>query len=417
MTKPLTIAAIGCGGRTRTYFKLAAEQPKRYQIIAAADPDANRLDEAKALSANPDFRRFHDDKAILGEERLADIMIIGTQDRYHVEQGIAAMELGYHLLLEKPMAVEPEGVERLAAVAKKHQRRVIVCHVLRYTPFYQVIRNAVSEGRIGKLTNFNATEGLTPWHYAHAFVRGQWSNRSESSPMILAKCCHDMDILRWIVDSPCRQVASFGRLSHFRAEAAPVGAPKRCLDGCPVADTCHYNAEKYLNEHRDFWLPIAMSGTEGASDLDIRDFLQSTRWGHCVYHTDNDVVDHQSLALDFDSGVTGTFTMHAFGGGRNLELYGTEGRIYAGEQIHQQTGHMVLHMDLDGKETPIDFETVEGGYDGHFGGDQGIMNALYDEMTVVEDAMLTSLEVSVESHRMAFAAEESRLSGQVVRLD
>lgn len=413
---PLKIAAIGCGPRTRTYCTLAAKYPDRYCVVAAADPDAARVKSVAAVSGNPDFQCFHDDKEILAQPQLADVMIIGTQDAEHAGHAIAAMERGYHLLLEKPIAPNPSDIQRIYDVAVRLDRRVTVCHVLRYTPFYGKLRQLLQEGWIGQLITLNAVEGVEPFRQAHSFVRGHWSNTKTSSPMILAKSCHDLDIIRWLVDAPCQRISSFGSNTWFHSGNKPEGAPLRCTDGCPVENECFYNAKRYFGEEREK-LNFIMSGMENTTRQQQEDWLKSSPWSRCVYQCDNDTVDHQTVNMEFANSVTATFTMTAFDHGRNIEVYGTKGRIKGGDFLHRLTGSWFHFESHDGRRETFDIEIPEGGYDGHLGGDGGMMNRLFDEMTGPKDAMTSPLGVSLESHFMAFAAERARLAGQVVRLD
>lgn len=414
-TDPLRLAAIGCGARTRTYLRLAARQPGRYTIVAAADPDETRLANVAAASGNPGFRSFRDDKAILAEPQLADVMIIGTQDALHAEHAVAAMERGYHLLLEKPIAPDPLDVERIRQTADRLRRRVVVCHVLRYTPLYRTIKGMLADGCIGELITLNAVEGVDPWHHAHSFVRGHWSDTRRSSPMILAKSCHDLDLIRWIAGAPCSRIASFGSNTYFHPSSSPEGAPSRCTDGCPAESRCLYNARRYLGD-QGRWLGHVMNGSETASPAERERWLAESPWSRCVYQCGNDTVDHQVVNMAFASGVTATFTMTAFDSGRSIQIFGTEGRLRAGESVHRDTGKWIVLEGHDGSRQLVGLDLAGEGHGGHLGGDEGLVDALYGEMTGPEESMTSPLEESVESHRMAFAAEQSRLAGSLVHL-
>lgn len=417
MNNPLTLAAIGCGGRTRTYLGLAAQRPEQFRVVAAADPIPARLDMTRTLSRNPDFQSFPDDKSLLAVPRLADILVIGTQDAYHVAPCLAAMEKGYDILLEKPISPKPEEILLLDQRARELGRRVLVCHVLRYTPFYQKVKELIDCGALGEVVAIHATEGVGTWHQAHSYVRGHWAVREKGSPMILAKSCHDLDILSWLMDAPCRSVASFGDLRHFTAAHRPAGAPDRCTDGCPVADTCPYNALRYIDEHRS-WLQWIMDGGDTASADEVTAWLNTSPWGRCVYACDNDVVDRQVLALHFEDGKTATFTMTAFDSGRNIEVMGTRATLRGGDFLKHEFGcDLLLREHHSRRSEKIHLTVEEGGYDGHAGGDVGLVRQLYHEMTTgPADAMKSSLARSVESHLLAFAAEESRMSGQTVHM-
>ncbi|MCK6487650.1 MAG: Gfo/Idh/MocA family oxidoreductase [Planctomycetes bacterium] len=409
----LSLVGVGCGHRTLTYCDLAARQPHRYRVVAGADPVASRLDMVRKASRNPQFRGFASDRELFAAGKLADVAVIGTQDDYHVEPCLRAMELGYDVLLEKPIAQDPREVVRLLAAAERLGRRVLVCHVLRYAPFYEQVKAILATGALGELASIDAREGVVAFHQAHSFVRGHWAVRGRSNPMIVAKCCHDMDIISWLVDRPCLRIGSFGSLGHFNAANAPAGAPPRCTDGCPVASSCPYNAMLYASKHRGY-LKHVYDHALDASEDDIRAWLTTSPWGRCAYRCDNDVVDRQVLALEFASGLTGTFTMTAFDHGRNLTICGTRAVLRGGDAVKELCGHDIVVEGLHGGRTYYDVDPMAGGYAGHGGGDPGLVHALADELAKPDPrSMRTGLHASVDSHLMAFAAEESRLAGGV----
>ena len=411
----LKLAAIGCGSRTFIYFELAAKQPELYEIVAAADHSPARLAKARALSQNPAFREFHDDVAILAEPKLADLMIIATQDAFHFGHASAALRKGYDLLLEKPISTNLRDVLALEKLARDLGRRVTVCHVLRYTPFYRKVKAIIASGVLGEIVSVEATEGVEPWHQSHSFVRGHWSVMEKSTPMIIAKSCHDMDILSWLIDSPCTALGSFGGIQHFRAEKAPAGAPQRCTDGCPVGDTCLYNAHRYLGDQKR-WLDVIYDRAKTATDAEITDWLRTSPWGRCVYHCDNTAVDHQTVNLNFASGATCTFTMTAFSEGRDLAIFGTKGRLLSGERVKKTAGcDLVVEVFATRKLERITIDLEKDG--GHGGGDAGLIRALHAEKSKPRpEYMESSLQKSVESHVMGFAAEESRRTGRTLDL-
>ena len=414
-SKRLRIAAIGCGSRTFIYFELAAKQPELYEIVAAADHAPARLAKARALSKNPAFREFPDDVAILAEPKLADLMIIATQDAFHFGHASAALRKGYDLLLEKPISTNLRDVLALEKLAADLGRKVLVCHVLRYTPFYRKVKEIVTSSALGPIITFEATEGVEPWHQGHSFVRGHWAVVEKATPMIIAKSCHDTDILSWLVDSPCVSLSSFGGIMHFRADQAPAGAPARCTDGCPVGDTCLYNAHRYLGDRKN-WLEIIYDRAKTATDAEIIAWLRTSPWGRCVYHCDNTAVDHQTVNMQFASGATGTFTMTAFSEGRDLAIFGTKARLLAGERVKRTAGCDIIIEDH--ATHALQRITIDHEKDGwHGGGDAGLVRMLYSELNKPRSQdMESSLQKSVESHLMGFAAEESRQTGRTLNL-
>ncbi len=417
-TTPLRLACIGCGARAQTYTQLAARRPDRFQIVAGADPVSQRVEKIRGISHHADFRGFPSAEAILSAGRLADVMIVATQDNFHFEHCRGALRLGYDVLLEKPIATRLDQALEIGRLATEGQRRVMVCFVLRFAAFYRKVREIIQSGALGDLVSIQANEGVMPWHQAHSFVRGHWAVVGKSSPMILSKCCHDVDVIHWLVGRPCRRVASFGSLEFFRAERAPTGAPGRCTDGCPVGDTCAYNALRYTTDMRTPWLGMVHDRAAEASVEEITAWLRTSPWGRCVYRCDNDAVDRQVLALEFEGGVTGTFTMTAFENGRHIEVYGTRGVLKGGETYRHHFGAHLILFPHEGQPVRYTVQAQDGGYELHGGGDAGLVDALYDEMTEPRGAALEAdLDSTLHSHVMAFAAEQARLTGRVVPLD
>ncbi len=415
--KPLTLACIGCGARAQTYTQLAARRPDRFQIVAGADPVSDRVEKIRRISSNPDFRGFSSAEAILAAGKLADVMIIATQDNFHYGHCQGALRLGYDVLLEKPIATRLEQVREIERLTQEVNRRVMVCFVLRFAAFYRKVKEIIDSGALGELVSIQANEGVDPWHQAHSFVRGHWSVVSQSSPMILSKCCHDTDIIHWLAGRRCTRVASFGSLECFRSERAPVNAPARCTDGCPVGEQCSYNALRYTNDMRFPWLSMVYDRAQEASVEEITAWLRTSPWGRCVYRCDNDAVDRQVLALEFEGGVTGTFTMTAFATGRHLEICGTKGVLKGGESYRQHFGTHLILLPHEGEPVRYTVQAEDGGYELHGGGDAGLVNILYDEMTKPPGAPLEAgIESTVHSHLIGFAAEEARLNRRVVDL-
>jgi len=415
---PLTFAIIGCGSRGRTYAQAISRTPDRYQIVAVADPNPDRVARLQAIAGNESVRVFANDRELLTAGKLADIVIITTQDADHVQPCAAAMAVGYDVILEKPIAPTFREVRWLETEAERLGRRVLVCHILRYTPFYTQIKALLDSGAIGRIATVTATEGVGPFHQAHSYVRGHWSVVENCTPMIIAKCSHDLDILSWLIEAPCERVSSFGSLAHFTARQRPVGAPDRCIEGCPVAATCDYDAQRYLTDQRH-WLQWVFDGGVDAPDDAIKDWLRTSPWGRCVYHGENTAVDRQVVAMEFTNDVTATLTMTAFDTGRSLEVRGTDGVLRAGSTVRDFTGHDIALTDhRTGRTIYHDVPLKEGEYAGHGGGDEGLIEAVEAEWRNPNPAqMRSSLQRSVESHAMGFAAEDARLSGAVISME
>ncbi len=414
MRKKITVAICGFGNRgAEAYGSYQMLHPDEMEIVAVADPRPARRALAVKEYGVPEDRCFTSGEAMLAQEKLADVMFITTQDSDHIRFAIPALEKGYHLLLEKP--ISPSLDECVALREKAHEtgRIVVVCHVLRYTQFYQKLKELLVCGAIGKLESVVATENVAYWHFAHSYVRGNWRRADESSPVILAKSCHDMDILRYLVGKPCLRVSSFGDLDWFRAINAPLGSAARCLD-CQVKADCPYDAEKiyltnpasgYFGGHRQWPLTVL---TNDVTEEGIRKALQVGPYGRCVYRCDNDVADHQTVNLEFEGGVTAVFNLSAFTEGcyRTIRLMGSLGELEG--NLDEQK---VTLRPFGGPEKVFTLDPVEGEYAGHGGGDARMMEQLCLLISEGGRDALTSIDVSVESHLMAMAAEESRLHG------
>ena len=414
MSKPVTFAICGCGARgLEAYAPYQDAHPEEMKIVAGADCRPERLAMLRERYGVRPERCFPSDEALLAQPRLADVMIVATQDRQHVPAALAALDKGYHVLLEKPISPSLEECRALREKARETGRTVVVCHVLRYTRFYAALEALLRRGEVGRLETIDAIEHVAYWHQAHSFVRGNWRRSDETSPMILAKSCHDMDILRWLAGEPCLRVQSFGSLDYFRAENAPEGAAPRCLDGCKCKDECPYDAEKiYITDPRTSirgqgaaW-PCGVLASE-PNEEKIWAALRTGPYGRCVFHCDNDVVDHQTVNLEFANNIHATFTMTAFTQDchRTIKATGTLGEVEG--DMERNT----LTLRRFGKpEQVIDLREEGGEFSGHGGGDFGLMRQFCRLIREGGEA-LTGVDASVESHVMALAAEASRLDG------
>jgi predicted dehydrogenase len=318
--------------------------------------------------------------------------------------------------LEKPAAQKIGEVLELNALAEKLGRRVMVCYVLRYTPFYRKVKEIIDSGVLGDIISVNANEGVMPWHQAHSFVRGHWADTEKASPMIVAKCCHDMDILHWLIGRRCRKLSSFGALTYFCAENAPEGAPARCTDGCPHRGECMYDAHRYAADCREPWLAQILDRYATATTEEIESWLKESPWGRCVYRCDNTAVDHQVVNMEFGDDITVTFTMTAFESGRHIEIYGTKAVLRAGEFYREQSGADIHVIEHNGSKKSYTVEVPEDeGNAFHGGGDAGLINNLYEEMTLADPASASaSLQNALHGHIMAFAAAQARQTGEVI---
>ncbi|HEY3322460.1 MAG TPA: Gfo/Idh/MocA family oxidoreductase [Planctomycetota bacterium] len=417
MSTPLTIACIGCGARAQTYTQLMSTRPEQFRIVAGSDPMPQRVEKIRGFSGNPQFRGFDSAEAMLAAGKLADVVIIATQDNAHYGNCCAALKLGYNVLLEKPISTRPEQVLEIQRLANRANRRVMVCFVLRFAAFYRKIKEIIQSGALGDITGIQANEGVDPWHQCHSFVRGHWSVTGKASPMIISKCCHDTDIVHWLVGRRCVRLSSFGSLGFFKKENAPTGAPARCTDDCPVAKTCPYYALRYSTDMRFPWLTMVYDRAKEASEQEIVEWLRTSPWGRCAFRCDNDAVDRQVLAMEFEGGIAGTFTMTAFEHGRHIEVYGTKGVLKGGETYLKHFGANLILFPHESQPQRISVQAEDGGYELHGGGDPGLVKALYDEMSAPAGAPLAaSIDSTVHSHIIGFAAEEARVTGETIVL-
>ncbi len=414
MNKPITVAICGCGNRgLEAYAPFALKYPDKMKVVAGADIKPERLRMLRERFDVPEEMCFASDLELLAQPRLADVMIVATQDRLHIRPAMAALEKGYHLLLEKPISSSLDECIALREKAHECGRAVVVCHVLRYTKFYSVLEKLLREGAVGKLQTIDAMEHVAYWHFAHSYVRGNWRREDESSPMILAKCCHDMDIIRWLAGSKCRSVQSFGSLDWFRAENAPQGSAERCLD-CGVKDACPYDAEKiYITNKASGFRSIGPRWpgnvlVDRPTEEALYDHLRHGPYGRCVYHCDNDVCDRQTVSMEFENGVLATFTVSAFTEAcyRYVRVTGTMG------DIEGNLDDNILKIHRFGEpEEVIDIGRIIEEYAGHGGGDFGMLHYLCDLLESGDTRGLTGIDASVESHLMGLAAEISRHDG------
>lgn len=421
----ITVALAGLGSRGKDAYAVTAKCfPEKMEIVAVADIDKAKVEEVAREYEIPDKACYSSAEEMLKQDRLADVMFISTQDRQHVGQAIPALRKGYHLLLEKPISPDLDECRELVKVAKECNRHVIVCHVLRYTPYYSKLKEVIEEGAIGDVVSVMSLENVGYWHQAHSFVRGNWRNSETTSPMILQKCCHDMDLLLWLTGKTCESVSSFGSIYLFKEECAPEGAAKRCMDGCKVKEQCPFDAEKiYLKHHK---IGAEQNYTKWPLDVlalhpsveTITEAVRTGPYGRCVYHCDNNVVDHQVVNLNMTDGSTISHTMCAFTatGSRYSKIMGTKGEIVA-----DMTDNLIIITRFGEKESEvIDISTIATDFFGHGGGDTRMVEEFLDMLIEGKGptGKTTSVEQSMESHYAALAAEQSRLAGgAVVKLE
>lgn len=412
--KKFTLSILGCGSRGGdAYGALAFSEKEKFQIVSICDPDNFKLEKYGKLFGVEKSNLFTSEEDFL-KERRSDALVIATLDKDHVRQCLKAMALGYDILLEKPISSDENELYALLEAQQKYGNKVLVCHVLRYAPAFVKVKELLESGVVGKLVNIDSTEQVAFWHYVHSYVRGNWRRSEETSPMILAKCCHDLDLLQYYAKSRAESVSSIGSLSYFKEENAPKDAALRCTD-CRYKETCPYSVfNVYIKKWKDSgcpenWWPYNVVAPDvPVTEEKLMKAISTGKYGRCVFHSDNNVVDNQITTIHFENGVNAVLKMIAFSYdiGRITLFYGTDGEI----ELDETRGIIVVKPF--GKETMtinINDLVVNDSF-GHGGGDYGTINAFYD-MLCGKDNPETSLSKSVESHLMGIAAEKSRLNG------
>ncbi len=420
MSEKNKVIVIGAGLRGKAYAEIMKNEfPEDFEVVGVAEPVADRRKYIVDMHGVAPENATESWEPLLERERFADIAVIGTMDRDHIAPALAAIEKGYNLLLEKPIAPTPEDCMKIVEAAEKKGVFVLVCHVLRFTDFFIALKSIIDSGEIGKIVNIQHFEGVGNVHQSHSFVRGNWGVESESSFMLLQKSCHDTDILAWLIGKKCKKVQSFGALTYFKEENAPEGAPERCIDGCPHADECPYNSVKlYLEDEKNMWFRRSSTKLMEPTNADVEKVLRETRYGKCVFRAGNDVVDHQVVNLEYEDDICVSFTMSAFNlGGRVIRIMGTKGEIEArmeGNVIKVRNLITKTERDHDA-HAKVAGETIVSG---HGGGDSGIIRALRDLLHGERWGSVCEIRESADSHIAAFAAEESRRrGGELVYID
>ena len=412
--RPVTAITLGAGSRGNTYGEYALAFPEELDIVGVAEPIPIRNERYTKKHAIPEGNRFKTWEDVFTRPRFADAVIISTPDPLHYGPCMAALERGYDVLLEKPIAPKEQECRDILARTKKTGRVVAVCHVLRYAPYFVQLRELVQSGAIGELVSIQHLEPISHVHMAHSYVRGNWHNKNGQNPIILAKSCHDLDILRWIVGKPCTRIVAMGSLKWFKRDNAPTGSAERCTDGCAVESSCPYSALRIYHRNRT-WLYVFDLPEEKEKQGDaILEYLRTTNYGRCVYRMDNNQEDHYITSIEFDGGVTATFSMEAFTSyeGRRTRVMGSMGDIVGDMKTFTLTDFRT------GKSTEYDATKVKEVENykqaGHGGGDMLLVRDWVRAVAEHNPDLLTStIDASIESHIMGFRAEESRKSGRI----
>jgi predicted dehydrogenase len=414
--KPVTLVVIGAGSRGFTYAEYASQNPELARVVGVAEPRPYYREKMAQEFQVPAENVTADWRELARRDRFADAVIIATPDKLHAEPAVAFASKGYAMLLEKPMAPTAQDCRRIVQAVQERGNLFAVAHVMRYTHYTQKLKELVDGGIIGEVVSIQHLEPVGYWHQAHSFVRGNWRNTAESSFMLLAKSCHDIDWLRYIIGKRCIQVSSFGSLTHFKKDQKPIAAGNatRCLD-CAHEPDCPYSARKlYLGllERGYAWWPVDVI-TSDLTPEGVTRALREGPYGRCVYECDNDVVDHQVVNLLYEGGVTASFTMTAFTeqADRKTSIFGTRGELRGdGREI-------TIYDFLTNKTQVIDTSVAESVTSGHGGGDFGLMSRFIAAVASGDASLILSgAQETLETHLTTFIAEQSRLEGRTLEV-
>lgn len=406
LDKPVSAIVCGAGNRGNVYGGYALQHPDQLDIVGVAEPIAVRNDCYAQKHAIKTENRFNTWEDVFKRPKFADAVIITTPDNLHYGPCMKALEMGYDVLLEKPISPSEKECRDILAMTKKTGRIVAVCHVLRYAPYFVKLKEIMDSGVLGQIMSIQHLEPIEHIHMSHSYVRGNWHNSKETTPIILAKSCHDLDILRWMTGKPCKSVQAFGSLDWFKEKNAPAGSTARCSDGCAVEDKCPYSAlEIYYRKRQRNYVFDLPEDTAKQADYVLQQ-LKTTNYGRCVYRMDNDQPDHYTTNILFDGGLTASFSMEAFTSyeGRRTRVMGSLGDVVG------DMSSFVMTDFLTGQKTEWKQAT-----DGHGGGDWRLAANWIQAVAKHDASLLTSsIDQSIESHIMGFMAEESRINKKVM---
>ncbi|MCX6242587.1 MAG: Gfo/Idh/MocA family oxidoreductase [Bacteroidetes bacterium] len=414
--RPITAITCGAGNRGNVYGGYAANFPGQIRIIGVAEPIPIRNERYTKIHHIPEENRFKTWEDVFKRPKFADAVIITMPDNLHYVPCMTALEMGYDVLLEKPMAQTEQECRDILAKVKNTGRIVAICHVLRYTPYFIKMKQLIADGAIGELISFQHMEPIYHIHMSHSYVRGNWHNSKETTPIILAKSCHDLDILRWMIGKPCKDIVAMGDLKWFRKENAPAGSTSRCMDGCAAEAGCPYSALKVYGGSRDWTYVFDLPDDKDKQQAAVIEYLRTTNYGRCVYDMDNDQPDHYITSMRFDGNITANFSMEAFTsyGGRRTRVMGAMGDMVGDmEELNLtdfRTGKSV-------KLVPRAEDLDQLKNSGHGGGDWSLMRDFILSVSNQDPKYLTStIDQSIESHVMGFAAEKSRATQQIIQV-
>lgn len=409
----MRLVIIGAGQRGMIYAEYASDTMNA-EICAVIDPDIERREFAAKKFRIPREMQFENSDDFFGMGIAADAVIIASMDRDHYQQTMKALDCGYHILLEKPISPNPKECMLIQKKAHECGKSIVVCHVLRYTNFFSVIKEIIASGELGRVITIQHAENIGNFHMAHSFVRGNWRNSDLSSPIIMQKSCHDMDILVWLAGSEAKRISSFGNLEYFKEENAPAGSADRCLD-CKVAKQCRFDVRKAYLPVAGSW-PATVIGAD-QSEEGLMKSLETSPYGRCVYRCDNNVCDNQVTNIEFKNGVTATFHLSGFSNKmhRTIKVMCENGDIFGDDADNTiKITKYASNSQYASEERIMQIDAAEGA---HGGGDLGLTKDFINMICNKDETSRSSIDRSIESHIMAYAAEKSRISEMIINMD
>lgn len=419
IAKTVTAIILGAGNRGSVYGGYAAQFPNEFKIVGVAEPIPFRNDRCAKLHNIVVENRFNTWEDVFKRPKFADAIVISTPDNLHYAPCMKALEMGYDILLEKPIAPTEKECRDILALAKKKQRIVAICHVLRYAPYFVKMKELIAKGAIGRVLSVQHLEPIEHTHMAHSYVRGNWHNSKETTPILLAKSCHDLDIIKWVIDKPSKEIVAMADLTWFKKENAPEGSTARCTDGCKVERECPYSAIKQYHDklQRTSVLDIPTELTEKSQKQQyVLKKLETSDYGRCVYRMDNDQPDHYIANIRFDDAITASFSMEAFTAfhGRRTRVFGAMGNM-EGDMTELTVSDFRTGKQVKFKPQAEDVEGYKNS--GHGGGDWLLARDFVQAVAHQDPKMLTStIDESIESHIMGFMAEKSRKTKKVEQI-
>lgn len=414
--KPITAIVLGAGNRGNVYGGFSLAYPDQIDMVGVAEPIPIRRERFSTKHNIAPENQFLTWEDVFKKPKFADAIIISTPDRLHYAPCMQALSMGYDVLLEKPISPSEQECRNILQRVKETGRIVAVCHVLRYAPYFIKLKEVMQSGSLGEIVSIQHFEPIEHAHMSHSYVRGNWHNSKETTPIILAKSCHDLDILRWMIGKPCESISAYGQLTWFKKENAPKGSTARCTEGCAVEKTCPYSAIRIYHEQRQRVRVFDLPEDPAKQGDAIINALKTTDYGRCVYQMDNDQPDHYVTSMVFEGGVTANFSMEAFTpfAGRRTRVMGSMGFIEGDMDT------FTLYDFKTGKSEKVDVNVVDvDGYQksGHGGGDWHLVSDFVQAVSKKDASLLTStIDQSIESHVMCFKAETSRLNRKMMKV-